>query len=81
MNEQLIEKLAKLAGFYADKYGQCKSQFGNVLVDGDDFIDLKKFAELIVKECADEAFDFWCGPDGEENSAHDHILKHFGVEQ
>lgn len=40
-----------------------------------------KFAELIVKECADAALDFWCGPDGDENSAHDHILKHFGVER
>ena len=50
MNKR-IEELAKQAGFYADKYVQCKSQFGNVLVDGGDFIDLEKFAELIVKEC------------------------------
>lgn len=41
-----------------------------------------KFAELIVKECADAAFDFWCSQgDCNENSAHDHILKHFGVER
>lgn len=41
----------------------------------------EKFAELIVKECASEAFEYWCGPDGEGNSAEDHILAHFGVGQ
>lgn len=42
---------------------------------------LQRFSELMVKECADAAFDFWCGPDSEEKSAYDHILKHFGIEQ
>jgi len=40
MNKR-IEELAKQAGFYADKYGHCQSQFGNILTDGNDFIDLE----------------------------------------
>jgi len=40
----------------------------------------EKFAELIVKECAKEAFEFWCNQvDCSEESAESHILKHFGV--
>jgi hypothetical protein len=40
----------------------------------------KKFAELIVRECAKEAFEFWCNQvDPNEESAQSHILKHFGV--
>ena len=40
----------------------------------------EKFAELIVKECAKEAFEFWGNQvDCSEESAQSHILKHFGV--
>lgn len=43
---------------------------------------LEKFAELIVNECAKEAFEFWCNQvDCNEESAQSHIKKHFGVEQ
>lgn len=42
----------------------------------------EKFAELIVKECAKEAFEFWCNQvDCNEESAQSHIKKHFGVEE
>jgi hypothetical protein len=42
----------------------------------------KKFAELIVRACAKEAFEFWCMQfDCNENSAQSHILTHFGVEE
>ena len=77
MNER-INELAKQAGFYADKYGQCESQFGNVLVDGGDFIDLEKFAELIVQECLVK-IKVW------EQDSRNHISyllkQHFGIEQ
>jgi hypothetical protein len=40
----------------------------------------QKFAELIVRECAKESFEFWCNQvDCSEESAESHILKHFGV--
>lgn len=39
---------------------------------------LEKFAELIVKECAKEAFEFWCNQvDCNEESAQSHIEKTF----
>jgi hypothetical protein len=38
-----------------------------------------KFAELLVRECAQEAFEFWCQQrDEAEESARSHILNHFG---
>ena len=44
--------------------------------------DLEKFAELVVRECAKEAFEFWCNQvDCNEESAQSHIKKHFGVEE
>ena len=58
MNER-IDKLLVKAGAY----------FGGEGVVYDTF-DPKKFAELIVRECATLAFD---GPNG--------ILEHFGVEE
>ena len=67
MNER-IKELAADAG-YPDymTYGQDKV--------------LEKFAELIVRECAEEAFEFWCDQvDCNEESAQLHIKKHFGVE-
>lgn len=76
MNKQMIEELAKQAGFYADKYGQCKSQFGNVLVDGGDFIDLEKFAELIIEKCGEIADE-----NSERGILSAYIDKYFGVVQ
>ena len=43
-----------------------------------DFV--KKFAELIVRECATVAFDDWCEGTNEESSEMA-ILKHFGIKQ
>jgi len=42
-----------------------------------DFIDIEKFAELIVRECADIATI----NQHEWHSAGSYVLKHFGVEQ
>jgi len=43
--------------------------------------ELERFTELIVRECAKEAFEFWCSQiDPTEESAENHILKYFGVE-
>lgn len=43
--------------------------------------EVEKFAELIVRECAKEAFNFWCYQvDCSDESAQSHIKKHFGIE-
>lgn len=42
--------------------------------------DRKKFAELIVRECADVAFDEYAATNGAA-SGESAILKHFGVEE
>ncbi|CAB4169734.1 hypothetical protein UFOVP907_2 [uncultured Caudovirales phage] len=67
MNERIYE-LAEQAGFengHQDRYGNSLSQ------------ELEKFAELIVKECADIAtlnqFQW--------DSAGGYVLEHFGVEE
>ena len=70
MNKQ-IEKLADRAGEYADfESGLCTDEF------------LEKFAELIVRECAEVAWLYT--PDTEEleysHLIKDKILKRFGVE-
>jgi hypothetical protein len=65
MNER-IEKLALQAGF----------NLHNDVIDGHDFKhEIEKFAELIVKECADIAGA------AEPYKAEDLIKKHFGVEE
>ena len=71
MNKQ-IEKLADRAGEYADfESGLCTDEF------------LEKFAELIVRECAEVAWLYT--PDTEEleysHLIKDKILKQFGVEE
>lgn len=44
--------------------------------------DTEKFAELIVRECAKEAFEFWVYQvDSNDESAQSHIKKHFGIEK
>ena len=64
MNER-IDKLLVKAGAY----------FGGEGVDYSNF-DPKKFAELIVRECA------FAGLETHGNyDVHDDILKHFGVEE
>ena len=65
MNERIDQLLVK-AGAY----------FGGEGIDYSNF-DPKKFAELIVKECA-KRVDYWESRQGEHT---DDILKHFGVEE
>ena len=44
-------------------------------------LNAEKFAKLIIQECANQAFLFWCDQlDNSDSSARDSILKHFGVE-
>jgi hypothetical protein len=62
MNER-IDKLLVKAGAY----------FGGEGVDYSNF-DPKKFAELIVQECAESASYYG-------NRVRQHVLKHFGVEE
>lgn len=69
MNER-IKELAKEAG-YTPLPG---FDFANELQE----VFLKKFAELIVRECANVAFDDWCEGTN-ESSSEIAILKHFNV--
>jgi hypothetical protein len=55
---------------------QCWSHYVNgVLIDGHLHFDVEKFAELIVRECADIA------DRAEPYKANDLIKQHFGVKQ
>jgi hypothetical protein len=69
MNEQ-IRELAKQAGIFYYRKGKLQ-------------VDMEKFAELIVRECAKVAW--YHTPDTEEleysHLIEDEILKHFGVEE
>lgn len=72
MNER-IKKFAEQAGA-----GRRAGVGGLVFRDS----ELEKFAELIVKECAQEAFLFWCNQqDSNDESAEAHILKRFGIKK
>ena len=78
MNER-IKELVKQAGF-SFKYKTAPDE----LNPGHNLQDLEKFAELIVRECADVCFRIDGEYDGEEVLATwcgDGILKHFGVEE
>ena len=69
-----IKELAEQAGFYADKYGHCLCHIGDHFMDGNDSVDLEKFAKLIIEECA----DFCVQHDAFEIS--DDINEYFGVD-
>jgi hypothetical protein len=60
MNER-IQELAEQAGYQADMFG----------IGHWDMPECKKFAELIVRECAEICL---------EANDHKNILRHFGVE-
>jgi hypothetical protein len=64
MNER-IEKLAELCGFRPSPS----------IYDRNQSFDIEKFAELIVKECADVAADH------EALDIYEEIREHFGVEE
>ena len=68
MNER-IKQLAEQAGL---RFTQLMSNPMVPVVDGKE-TDLEKFAELIVKECADIANGGWAEPGHQ-------IKQHFGVE-
>jgi hypothetical protein len=71
---QRIKELSKEAGSVADA----------TYSKGPDAIWLreynKKFAELIVRECATEAHRRVC-IEGNDNMIYAHLLEHFGVEE
>jgi hypothetical protein len=70
MNER-IKELALEAGYTKDMFG----------VGHWDMPECKKFAELIVRECADVAKETrWAVPPSQEQIARG-IQQHFGVEQ
>lgn len=65
MNKR-FEELAREAGIHHINY------------DPDYSAEFERFAELVIQECARVSFDQWC-ENGEEESAENAILKHFGV--
>jgi hypothetical protein len=67
MNER-IEQLASQAGMLRDKYGL----YWNAHDNPDDGVDLEKFTELIVKECAELM---------PQDNLYNMVLKHFGVKK
>ena len=73
---QRIDELMMQSGARLDAWGR---------VDLDDF-QYKKFAELIVKECADHIDDLvTCDDDGNQmldcDDVRTELLEHFGVEE
>ena len=71
MNER-IKKLAEQAGI-----NLTPAQFSGVLEDEVDEFTLEKFAELIVRECADIGQQYADG----NYEVRNQILEHFGVEE
>jgi hypothetical protein len=68
MNKELIQKLFSKSCW--DEQAE---------VDIEDFISVEKFAELIVRECADVVKYYYIR--GGEPITPQHITRHFGVEQ
>ena len=66
MNEELIQKLV-------DQCVDKRERHGTTV----EVLQSRKFAELIVRECA-KRVDYWESRQGEHT---DDILKHFGVEE
>jgi hypothetical protein len=77
MNKQLIRDLAITGGIY-----DCITDPYDKLENGDPYssvmVDLERFAELIVRECAELANEETSLP---YNSYSEKIRKHFGVEE
>lgn len=69
MNER-IKELALQAGFKTDRIGH--------LFGGD---DIEKFAELIVKECADIAEKWYSDYPSDDRLLSDAVKRHFGVKE
>ena len=69
MNER-IKELALQAGFKTDRLGH--------LFGGD---DIEKFAELIVKECADIAEKWYSDYPSDDRLLSDAVKRHFGVKE
>ena len=79
MNKR-IEELAVSSGIYdslCDPY--------DALKNGDYYssikVDLEKFAELIVQECAKSANDWYQNHDKIHSDPMSYVLAHFGVEE
>ena len=72
MNERIKELAVQAEEYSYKEYAKRETGYTR-----EDFFT-KKFAELIVRECAKVAFNDWC--DGtNEGSSEQAILKHFGV--
>ena len=79
MNERLIEKLDEETVMMRDKFGLYWNAHN--YDNPDDGVDLEKFAQLIVKECAAKAW--WAEQYDMGNGVpiSKQIERHFGVEE
>ena len=84
MNKR-IKELAEQAGFTTNEANMTVGNYrdGNEYFYAEDFIEdeLKKFAELIVKECAKSANEWYQNHDKIHSDPMSYVLAHFGVEQ
>ena len=69
MNERIVDLYEQASSFASEEESPIKSYKDRVLL---------KFAELIVRECADIAIDNGCGDFVDINQK---LFEHFGVEQ
>lgn len=74
-DDDIIEQLAFVSGCH--QHQLCNGNPSGWIIPEE---SLRKFAELIVRECADVAFDEYAATNGAA-SGESAILKHFGVEE
>jgi hypothetical protein len=75
--EEQIFELAKQAGMLRDKFGL----YWNAHDNHDDGVDLEKFAELLIRQCANVSIDSEIDPNGDfREGIAKSIRQHFGVE-
>jgi hypothetical protein len=79
MNERIKELYKQAAQFGQDDYNNRRRNRGPVYEE-DELTNIvnQKFAELIVKECGNIAFEHWALT--HDTSSQEVILKYFGIE-
>ena len=78
MNEELIDEIAYQAGCHRHTYADTKNPDLDGFIINRDVLD--KFAELIVRECANRVKDFYQEDEFTCYSASEEIKQHFGFE-
>ena len=79
MNERIFELAEQ-----AENYATTRHSVSNISLSVNSEKFVKKFAELIVRECAglcNEIGEYCEYPESEAEACAEYILKHFGVEE